>query len=189
MKFVAVALAFVAAVSAQGSVDPSKLGTGWCSVYTDDSCKDVIAPAACGANSTLVSHCASTFSMDMVCMKFDVSCTCTPKEGGEKKDLSTEAFNETFKLMPYGMCNNLLFTKNSTGPGIISGDYKPDGKRPNKTAAVPSGSKPSGSASSTGSAAGAGATGTPDNKSGAANVQAFVSTVALAAITLGMAML
>ncbi|KAF9947723.1 hypothetical protein BGZ72_010345 [Mortierella alpina] len=178
MKFIvaAASFAFVASVSAQGvgKVDPAKLPIGWCMTYTEDSCGDTVAPKICGANSTWTADCNSTFSMDKVCTSFKVSCTCTPLAGGEKKDISTEAFNETFSLMPYNMCGNLLFSKNATGPGIVSGDYKPDGKRPNATAT---------GAGSPGPSAAAG------GKSGASSLQMAFSTLALAAISLGLAVI
>ncbi|KAG0079194.1 hypothetical protein BGZ93_000210 [Podila epicladia] len=180
MKFAFASLALVAAVSAQsvGPVDPSKLGTGWCSMYTGASCADVIVPGACGVNATFTAHCKSTFSQDKVCMDFQATCACTPKAGGELKDLSFEAFNKTFELMPYGMCNNLLWTKNTTGPGIVSGDYKPDGKRPAQPAATP---KANGSTTATPAPSATPAAGS--------SIQVAVSTIALAAISLGLAML
>lgn len=101
MKFAAASLALVAAVSVQaiGPVDPSKLANGWCITVTEDSCVDTVAPIACGANATIASHCEAVFSSDMVCMSFKTSCTCQPKAGGEVKDISFEAFNETFSSM------------------------------------------------------------------------------------------
>ncbi|KAF9293655.1 hypothetical protein BGZ74_011600 [Mortierella antarctica] len=181
MKFATVAsLALVAAVSAQSTVDPTKLGNGWCITVNEDACRDTIVPKVCGANATFTSSCEAVFSMDKICMSFKTSCTCTPKTGGEVKDLSFEAFNETFTIMPYNMCGNLLWSKNATHPGIVSGDYKPDGKRPNATAAAP---KPTGSAA-------ASATPTPTGgKSAGSTIQIAVSTMALAAMSLGLAMI
>ncbi|KAG0207798.1 hypothetical protein BGX28_001044 [Mortierella sp. GBA30] len=180
-SFIAIAsLAFAACVSAQGAVDPAKLPKGWCMMYTEAACAESIVPTACGANSTYTTDCTSTFSMDKVCTSFQVSCVCTPAAGGERKDVSLEAFNKTFELMPYNMCGNLAANKNSTGPGLVSGDYKPDGKRPNATT-TPSGSSPAAPGATTdGSTAG--------GKSGATSVQMAFSTIALAAISLGMAM-
>lgn len=85
--------------------------------------------------------------------------------------------------MPYGMCGNLQWTKNTTGPGIVSGDYKPDGKRPaaNATTAVP---KTASSSSVT-----ATPTGTDAPKSVGSSIQIAISTMALAAISLGLAMI
>ncbi|KAF9325220.1 hypothetical protein BG006_011279 [Podila minutissima] len=192
MKFATVAsLALVAAVSAQSTVDPSKLGTGWCATVTEDACKGTIVPKVCGANATNVSSCEAVFSMDNVCMSFKTSCTCTPETGGEVKDLSFEAFNETFTIMPYNMCGNLQWSKNATHPGIVSGDYKPDGKRPNATAASP---KPTGSAAASASpkpiGSAASATPTPTGgKSAGSTIQIAVSTMALAAMSLGLAMI
>ncbi|KAF9569225.1 hypothetical protein EC968_002633 [Mortierella alpina] len=196
MKFtvVAASVAVVASVSAQGvgKVDPAKLPVGWCMTYTEDACRDTIAPKVCGANSTWTTACKSTFSSDMVCTSFQVSCTCTPLAGGEQKDISAEAFNETFSrfllqnmlqeltlpsstvVMPYNMCGNLLFSKNATGPGIVSGEYKPDGKKPNATA---TGANPSGTAAPAG------------GKNGASTLQMAFSTLALAAISLGLAVI
>lgn len=100
MKFATVAsLALVAAVSAQSTVDPTKLGNGWCITVKEDACRDTIVPKVCGANATFTSSCEAVFSMDKICMSFKTSCTCTPKTGGEVKDLSFEAFNETFTSM------------------------------------------------------------------------------------------
>ncbi|KAF9210529.1 hypothetical protein BGZ59_009333 [Podila verticillata] len=185
MKFAAASLALVAAVSAQaiGPVDPSKLANGWCSTVTVDSCMDTVAPTACGANSTVVSHCKAVFSSDKVCMSFTTSCTCQPQAGGAVKDISFEAFNETFSMLPYDMCGNLQWIKNATGPGIVSGDYKPDGKRPaaNATTAVPNSAS---SSASTGSP-----TSTDAPKSAGSSIQIAVSTMALAAISLGLAMI
>lgn len=84
--------------------------------------------------------------------------------------------------MPYGMCGNLEWKKNATGPGIVSTDYKPDGKRPaaNATTAVPKTSSPPASASPTG---------TDVPKSAGSSIQIAVSTMALAAISLGLAMI
>lgn len=76
--------------------------------------------------------------------------------------------------MPYNMCGNLLFNKNSTGPGIVSGEYKPDGKRPNATA---TGANPAGPSTTAG------------GKSGASALQMTFSTLALAAISLGLAVI
>ncbi|CAO3566134.1 unnamed protein product [Mortierella alpina] len=177
MKFTVAAatLAVIASVSAQmGPVDPAKLPLGWCMTYTEDACRDTIAPKICGANSTWTADCKSTFSSDKVCTSFQVSCTCIPLAGGEKKDISAEAFNETFSLMPYNMCGNLLFSKNSTGPGIVSGDYKPDGKKPNATT---TGSKPAGPSTTAG------------GNSGASTLQMAFSTLALAAISVGLAVI
>ncbi|KAG0331872.1 hypothetical protein BG000_010519 [Podila horticola] len=93
--------------------------------------EDTIVPKACGDNVTLAAYLyEAVLFMDKACMSFKTSCTCTPKAGSEIKDLSFEAFNKTFTLMPCGMCGNLQWTKNTTHPGIVSGDYKPDGKRP-----------------------------------------------------------
>ncbi|KAF9313003.1 hypothetical protein BG003_005690 [Podila horticola] len=185
MKFATVAsLALVAAVSAQSTVDPAKLANGWCMTVNEMSCQDTIVPKACGENATFAASCEAVFSLDKVCMSFKTSCTCTPKAGGELKDLSFEAFNETFTLMPYGMCGNLQWTKNTTHPGIVSGDYKPDGKRPTLSAASP---KPTGSSS-----ASASASPTPtgaEGKSAGSTIQIAVSTMALAAMSLGLAMI
>ncbi|KAF9909816.1 hypothetical protein EC991_007987 [Linnemannia zychae] len=189
MKFsIAVAsLAFAASVSAQavGPVDPAKLPTGWCMLYKD-ACMEGNAVMECGANSTITTDCVSTFSMDKVCTSFTVSCLCTPKAGGEQKDVSAAAFNETFGLMPNGMCGNLLFNKNPNGPGIVSGDYKPDGKRPNATAATTTpgtGAKPTTSGSATAPS------GTDGAKNGASALQMALPTVALAVISMGLAMI
>lgn len=94
-------LALAASVSAQsiGPVDPAKLPTGWCSMYMG-TCEESTIIAECGANSTFTTHCLSTFSLDKVCTSFTVSCVCTPKAGGEKKDISAKALNETVS----GMC-------------------------------------------------------------------------------------
>ncbi|GJJ69253.1 hypothetical protein EMPS_01599 [Entomortierella parvispora] len=181
------ALALVAVASAQvGPVDPSKLANGWCMGVTA-GCEEDVVPVACGANATFAASCEAVFSTDKICMSFKTSCTCSAKDSKETKDLSFEAFNATFSgpMASYGMCNNLQWSKNSTGPGIISGDYKPDGKRPNGTAATP---KPSTDATATTS--GAGAKPTDDKSTSAAvSVQAALSTMALAAISLGMAMI
>ncbi|KAF9130640.1 hypothetical protein BGW39_002824 [Mortierella sp. 14UC] len=192
MKFsVAVAsLALAASVSAQaiGPVDPAKLPTGWCMLYKD-ACNEGNAVMECGANSTITTDCVSTFSMDKVCTSFTVSCLCTPKAGGEQKDVSAAAFNETFGLMPNGMCANLLFDKNPNGPGIVSGDYKPDGKKPaangtaTTTTAGPGAIKPTASGSATAPS------GTDGSKSGASALQMALPTVALAVISMGLAMI
>lgn len=83
------------------------------------------------------------------------------------------------------MCANLQWTKNATGPGIVSGDYKPDGKRPaaNATTAVPKSVVPS-SAAATGTP-----TGADSSKSAGSSIQIVASTMALAAISLGLAMI
>ncbi|KAF9082588.1 hypothetical protein BGX23_012317 [Mortierella sp. AD031] len=189
MKFaVAVAsLALAASVSVQavGSVDPAKLPTGWCLSYKG-ACQDSTIETACGANSTFTTSCVSTFD-DKVCTSFSVSCACTPNAGGEQKDVSAEAFNQTFVDMPYGMCGNLLFSKNTTGPGIVSGDYKPDGKRPaaNGTATTTGGAATNTSSSTVTPTT----TGTPaGGKSAASALQMALPTIALVAITMGMAM-
>src|SRR4051794_35709305 len=65
MKFTVAAATFavIASVSAQmGPVDPAKLPLGWCMTYTEDACRDTIAPKICGANSTWTTDCKSTFS-------------------------------------------------------------------------------------------------------------------------------
>ncbi|KAG0270987.1 hypothetical protein BGZ95_001277 [Linnemannia exigua] len=187
MKFsVAVAsLALAASVSAQsvGPVDPAKLPAGWCMLYKD-ACAEGAVVNECGANSTFTTECASTFSMDKVCTSFTVSCLCTPKAGGEQKDVSAIAFNETFGLMPSGMCANLLFNKNPSGPGIVSGDYKPDGKRPaaNATATTTTGTPKT--TTTTGSS-----TSPSGTNSGASAIQMALPTVALAVISMGLAMI
>lgn len=99
MKFAVALVAFVAAVSAQGPVDPSKLANGWCITVTEDACVGTVAPATCGANATIASDCKAVFSSDKVCMSFQTFCTCKPLAGGEIKDISFEAFNETFTSM------------------------------------------------------------------------------------------
>ncbi|KAG0011028.1 hypothetical protein BGZ81_002431 [Podila clonocystis] len=154
MKFAVVTLALVAAVAAQsiGPIDPAKLANGWCMTIKEMSCEETIT-----------------------------SCTCTPKAGGELKDLSFEAFNETFTLMPYGICSNLQWTKNTTHPGIVSGDYKPDGKRPTLSTVVP---KPTGSASAPASPSPTG-----DGKSAGSSIQIAISTMGLAAVSSGLAMI
>ncbi|KAF9978136.1 hypothetical protein BGZ65_007103 [Modicella reniformis] len=169
-SFIAIAsMALIATVSAQGPVDPAKLPKGWCMVYTDGACAEGVVPTLCGANSSYTSSCISTFSMDKVCTSFNISCVCTPLNG-QQKDISMEALNKTFDLMPYGMCANLIPIANSSGPGLVSGDYKPDGKRPNTTAtATPTTTTGSGSAATT--------------------AQMAFSTVVLAAISLGLAMI
>ncbi|KAG0377866.1 hypothetical protein BGX24_005288 [Mortierella sp. AD032] len=189
MKFsvVVASLALAAVVSAQnvGPVDPAKLPTGWCSMYKG-TCTEVTAVAQCGANSTFVTDCVSTFSMDKICTSFNVSCLCTPKAGGEQKDISAQALNDTITDMP-SMCSNLLSNKNPSGPGVVSGDYKPDGKKPAATGATPSatGAPATGpKASATGS--GANPTGTT---SGASALQMALPTIALAVISMGMAMI
>ncbi|KAF9156516.1 hypothetical protein DFQ27_009640 [Actinomortierella ambigua] len=179
------ALALVAAASAQvGPVDPAKLANGWCMGVTA-GCEEEIVPAACGANATMAASCQAVFSTDKICMSFKTSCTCSPLGSKEVKDLSFEAYNATFSgpMASYGMCGNLQWAKNATGPGIVSGDYKPDGKRPTGSAATP---KPT----SSGAPAGASPTPTNDKKpSAAVSVQAALSTVVLAAISLGIAMI
>ncbi|KAG0032397.1 hypothetical protein BGZ81_011007, partial [Podila clonocystis] len=88
MKFATVAsLAIVAAVSAQSTVDPAKLANGWCMTVNEMACEETIVPKACGANATFTSSCEAVFSLDKICMSFKTSCTCTPKAGGELKDL------------------------------------------------------------------------------------------------------
>lgn len=89
-------LALAASVSAQaiGPVDPAKLPTGWCSMYTG-TCEESTVITECGANATYTTHCFSQFSTDKVCTSFSVSCVCTPKAGGDKKDISDKALNET----------------------------------------------------------------------------------------------
>ncbi|KAF9202996.1 hypothetical protein BGZ49_006908, partial [Haplosporangium sp. Z 27] len=139
-------------------------------MYTESGCAEGAVPVACGANSTLSSSCNSTFSNDLVCTSFQVSCLCTPLTGGEQKDISLEALNKTFELMPSaGMCVNLIPVKNASGPGLVSGDYKPDGKRPNTT-----------STTNTTSAKTPSATTTDTSKNGASTIQMAVSTFALA---------
>ncbi|KAH7042429.1 hypothetical protein BKA57DRAFT_518487 [Linnemannia elongata] len=183
-------LALAASVSAQaiGPVDPAKLPTGWCSMYTG-TCEESTILSECGANSTYTSHCVSTFSTDKVCTSFSVSCVCTPLAGGDKKDVSALALNETVTSMP-GMCDNLSFAKNTTSPGVISGDYLPNGRRPTSTANVTSPvTNPSKTAFS-GSTAPPTATTTPGGgKSAASTLQMALPTFALVAISLGLAMI
>ncbi|KAF9345781.1 hypothetical protein BGX26_002740 [Mortierella sp. AD094] len=170
---IASTLAVIATASAIGPVDPKKLPTGWCMMYTD-GCAEDVAPVLCGANSTISSTCNSTFSNDLVCTSFKVSCLCTPAAGGEQKDISLEALNKTFELMPSpSMCINLIPVKNSTGPGLVSGDYKPEGKKPNASATT---SAPTTSATAD----------TP--KSGAATLQMALSSLALVALSLSIAL-
>ncbi|KAF9918110.1 hypothetical protein BX616_010207 [Lobosporangium transversale] len=171
ITIVSLAIATVG-VSAVGPVDPAKLPIAWCNIYKEDACLGGAVPAACGANSTYSSSCKSTFSNDFVCTSFQVSCLCTPKEGGEQKDVSMDAFNRTFEGSSYNMCGNLIPLTNSTGPGIVSGDYKPDGKRPKDTSTT-SGSPPAS---------------TNDVKSGASAIQMSLSTGTLALLSLGLAM-
>ncbi|KAG0049486.1 hypothetical protein BGZ83_005737 [Gryganskiella cystojenkinii] len=179
------ALVLVAVASAQvGPVDPSKLANGWCMGVIAE-CEETVAPKACGANATFSSSCEAVFSTDKICMSFKTSCTCSALGSKEIKDVSFEAFNATFSgpMASYGMCGNLQWSKNTTAPGIISGDYKPDGKRPNGTAATP---KPTGSTTTGGS----NPSPTGDKSTNAAvTVQATLSTLALAAISLGLAMI
>ncbi|KAG0286816.1 hypothetical protein BGZ96_009150 [Linnemannia gamsii] len=178
-------LALAASVSAQsiGPVDPAKLPTGWCSMYTG-TCEESTIITECGANSTFTASCHSTFSLDKVCTSFTVSCVCTPLAGGEKKDISAKALNETVSEMP-GMCDNLSFTKNATAPGVVSGDYLPDGKKPKTTANVTAGVTPP---KTTGGATNP--TPTPGGgKSAASTLQMALPTVALVAITMGLAMI
>lgn len=106
MKFAIASLALAAAVSAQaiGPVDPSKLATGWCMTVMEDACKETVGPATCGANATITTNCNAVFSSDKVCMSFDTFCTCQPKAGGEVKDISFEAFNETFSCTCLYFC-------------------------------------------------------------------------------------
>lgn len=83
------------------------------------------------------------------------------------------------------MCANLQWSKNTTGPGIVSGDYKSDGKRPTGGPATP---KPTAAATTTG--ADAKPTSAVDqSKSAAVSVQVALSTIALAAFSLGLAMI
>lgn len=230
-------LAFAASVSAQaiGPVDPAKLPTGWCSMYTG-TCEESTIITECGANSTYTAHCVSTFSTDKVCTSFTVSCVCTPQAGGDKKDVSAQALNETVtsmfslrnekgiqeqrmilstckkrrgtsqpnnlsfsSLTPYhlilqiampGMCDNLSFAKNTTSPGVISGDYLPNGKRPTSTANVTSPvTNPSKTASSGGAVTPTTTTTPGDGKSAASALQMALPTVALVAISMGLAMI
>ncbi|KAF9108504.1 hypothetical protein BGX27_008322 [Mortierella sp. AM989] len=171
-SFVAIAsLAAVVTVAAIGPVDPKKLPLGWCKSYTDMSCADGAVPTACGANSTYTRSCNSTFSNDLVCTSFQVSCLCTPIGGGEQKDVSLEALNLTFEAFPSPkMCSNLVAGKNATGSGLVSGDYKPDGLKPNASATAPN-------------------TSATDKPSSGATIQMALSTFALAALSLGMAMI
>ncbi|KAF9210530.1 hypothetical protein BGZ59_009334 [Podila verticillata] len=88
--------------------------------------------------------------------------------------------------MPKNMCGNLQWSKYATGLGIVSGEYKPDGRHPavNATAAIP---KPISSASS--AAATSTPTGTQTPKSTGSSIRIAVSTMVLAAISLGLAMI
>ncbi|KAI1295975.1 hypothetical protein EDD11_007664 [Mortierella claussenii] len=184
-SFVALAsLALVASVSAIGPVDPNKLPSAWCNIYSEGSCQDLVVPSACGANSTFVTDCHSTFSSDAVCTSFSVSCLCTPTTGGKQLDLSMEAFNKTFEVTSYNMCGNLIPVANSTGTGVVSGGYKPDGKRPKNETATNGTSTPNAGASAT-TSPNSSATG----KSSANSVQMTLSTGALAVISLGLAMI
>ncbi|KAF9407872.1 hypothetical protein BGZ94_002533 [Podila epigama] len=182
MKIAAALATFTlaAVASAQGPVDPAKLGNGWCVLYSGSSCEDEIVPTFCGANATFATTCKSTFSQDKICMSFEASCTCTPLNGTKALDLSTEAFNKTFEIMSYGMCNNLLFSNKTDGPGIVSGDYKPDGKRPTAGVATPKPAAPTTPATEPVA---------DNNKSAASAIQMAASTVTLAAISLGLAMI
>ncbi|KAF9356620.1 hypothetical protein BGX34_009845 [Mortierella sp. NVP85] len=161
-------LALIATVSAQGPVDPAKLPKGWCMFYTESVCAEEIVPASCGANSSYSSSCISTFSNDKVCTSFNVSCVCTPTSGGQQKDVSMDALNRTFGLM-HNLCENLVAVANSSGPGLVSNGYKPDGKRPNTTASA---SPPAST-----------------NGNSAASIQTALSTVALAVISFGLSMI
>jgi hypothetical protein len=118
MKFsvAAAILALAASVSAQsvGPVDPAKLPVGWCMMFTD-SCKETTALAQCGANSTITTDCVSTFSMDKICTSFTVSCLCTPQAGGEKKDISAAAFNETIERKFFFLWKKKIGNKNGKG--------------------------------------------------------------------------
>jgi hypothetical protein len=90
------------------------------------------------------------------------------------------------------MCNNLLFNKNPNGPGVVSGDYKPDGKKPaaNGTATTTAGTgatkptTPGGAPAPSGTGAGTGY-----SKSGASTLQMALPTAALAVISMGLAMI
>ncbi|KAF9437592.1 hypothetical protein BGZ76_000116 [Entomortierella beljakovae] len=163
------ALMAIASVSAIGRVDPKKLPFGWCSSYTDNGCIGGAVVKACGANATYTASCNSTFSDDFVCTSFKLSCLCTPKEGGEQKDISLEALNETFILMPSPkMCPNLVAEKNASGPGLVSNGYKPGGVQPNVTnSADPS---------------------TDKGESSASTIQVAISTAILALLSLGISM-
>jgi hypothetical protein len=85
-----------------------------------------------------------------------------------------------------GMCDNLSYAKNTTAPGVISGDYLPNGKKPTTTANVTSPVTPPKSTSG-------GATNpttTPgEGKSAASALQMALPTVALVAISMGLAMI
>ncbi|KAF9547568.1 hypothetical protein EC957_008224 [Mortierella hygrophila] len=191
MKIAAVVaiLALTASVSAQsvGPVDPAKLPTGWCSMYTG-TCEESTIITECGANSTYTAHCVSKFSTDKVCTAFTVSCVCTPSAGGELKDISAQALNETLNTMP-GMCDNLSFSKNTTNPGVISGDYLPNGKRPTSTANVTSPVTNPSNTASTGGASPTGTTTPSNDKSAASALQMALPTFALVAISMGLAMI
>ncbi|KAF8946855.1 hypothetical protein BGZ47_011173 [Haplosporangium gracile] len=186
VAFATLVLAASVSVQAIGPVDPAKLPTGWCSMYVG-TCEESTILAECGANSTYTAHCVSTFSLDKVCTSFSVSCACTPKAGGDQKDVSAKALNKTVTDMP-GMCDNLSFAKNTTNPGVISGDYLPNGKKPTSTANVTSPvTNPSKTASSDGATS---PTTTPGaGKSAASALQMALPTVVLVAISMGLAMI
>ncbi|KAF9129051.1 hypothetical protein BGX30_014112 [Mortierella sp. GBA39] len=182
-------LALTASVSAQsvGPVDPAKLPTGWCSMYTG-TCEESTIIKECGANSTYTAHCVSKFSTDKVCTAFTVSCVCTPSAGGDLKDVSAQALNETVTDMP-GMCDNLSFSKNTTNPGLISGDYLPNGRRPTSTANVTSPVTNPSNTASTGGASPTATTTPGSGKSAASTLQMALPTFALVAISMGLAMI
>lgn len=87
-----------------------------------------------------------------------------------------------------GMCDNLSFGKNATAPGVISGDYLPGGKKPTTTANVTSPVTPPKTTGGAGGAANPSTT--PDaGKSAASALQMALPTVALVAISMGLAMI
>ncbi|KAF9372854.1 hypothetical protein CPC16_002194 [Podila verticillata] len=104
-------------------------------------------------------------------MNFQAECSCIPRAGGAVKDVSAEAFNKTFEHMSDAK-------QHVRQPTVV--------QRPavNATAAIP---KPISSASS--AAATSTPTGTHTPKSTGSSIQIAVSTMVLAAISLGLAMI
>ncbi|KAF9579821.1 hypothetical protein BGW38_003767 [Lunasporangiospora selenospora] len=170
----AATLAIASTVSAIGPVDPNKLPNGWCLTYTD-ACKTQVN-ATCGTGFAWATGCKSTFT-DVTCSTFDVYCTCTPSNGTVVKDLSQEALTGAYKI-----CNNLLTKKNETGPGLISNGVNPNFTKPNNTKPTTGSNNTAGNnTGNTGKDA--------DKGNGAQSLHLALTTVGLAVVSLGMAML